>query len=276
MKILKNKKALIIIGVVLVVLIAGISIFFYIKSLKDETDRLNNKVEEIEEKESKKKKEEEEDIEVEIPDVTALTKEKAKQVLKEEGFNVYTIEKYDEETPEGHVVDIDPKPGEKLKKGSSVTIFVSKAYEKIVIENYIGKDYRTARGELEAKGLIVLITKEKVSGGEENIVVKQSIKPGTEVKLRDTITLTIPDLDVTYPDFTSGYTVKDVQDFCDQHGVTLKIKDNGACEKGKICSQSRPEGYTVRSGTTFEITVGDVSTKPTEKEECSDLAGECD
>ncbi len=276
MNILKNKKLLIIIGVVLVVLIAGISIFFYIKSLKDETDRLNNRVEEIEEKESKKKKEEEENIEVEIPDVTALSKEKAKKILQDEDFIIYTIEKYDEETPEGHVVDIDPKPGEKVKKGSAVTIYISKGKERIVIENYIGKDYRTAKGELEAKGLTVVITKEKVSGGEENIVVKQSIKPGTEVKPRDTITLTIPDLDVTYPDFTSGYTVKDVQDFCDQHGVTLKIKDNGACEKGKICNQSRPEGYSVRSGTTFEITVGDGSTKPAEKEECSDLAGECD
>ena len=271
---MKNKKLFIIIGIILVCLIIGLSLFFYIKNLKDETDRLNNRVEEIEEKESKKKKEEEENIEIEVPDVEALSEEKAKKILKEEGFDSFTTEVYDEETPVGKVVSVDPKPGSLLKKGSTVRIYVSKGEEKIIIENYVGKNYLEVKGNLEAQKISVVIVKEKVNNGKEGIIVKQSIKPGTEVKSNETITLTIPDLDVTYPDFTNGYTIEDIQSFCDQYDVTLIIKNNGACEKGKICSQSRPKGYTVRSNTVLEIIVGDGSTK-TPEEDCNPLEGEC-
>ena len=159
------------------------------------------------------------------------------------------------------------------------SIYVSIGDEKIEIENYVGKNYLEVKGNLEAKGLSVIITRETVKDtktAKQGVIIKQSVAAGEKLNARDTITLTIPDLDDTYPNWVGTKNVDDVQAFCDEHDVTLKIKD-GTCDKGVICTQSRPEGYTVRSNTVLEITVGaDLPSGEEEEQGCNPLEDVCE
>ena len=206
-----------------------------------------------------------------VPDVSGMTVSDAISKLQEEGFTVKDeqLEIADENVVAGNVVKTMPASGTKRSKGTSITLYISTGDEKIEIENYVGKEYREVKGNLEARGLSVIITREetKDKNAKQGIIIKQSVAPGEKLSARDTITLTIPDVYDTYPDFTDGtYDIADVQAFCDEHEVTLVVKYSSQYDKGKIGKQSRPKGYTVISNTTLEITVGD-DTKEKEDEQ---------
>ena len=101
------------------------------------------------------------------------------------------------------------------------------------------------------------------------------IKAGEKLSAGDTITLYIPNVVTKYPDFTDGsYTIDDVQKFCDQYGVKLKIiyDSTSSYNAGTIFQQSRDKGYTVTEGTTFTITVA----KEAEKSDSQVSDSDCD
>ena len=216
-----------------------------------------------------------------VPDVSGMTVSDAISKLQDEGFTIKDeqIEIADENIVAGNVVKTMPATGTKRSKGTAITIYVSIGDEKIEIENYVGKNYLEVKGNLEAKGLSVIITRETVKDtktAKQGVIIKQSVAAGEKLNARDTITLTIPDLDDTYPNWVGTKNVDDVQAFCDEHDVTLKIKD-GTCDKGVICTQSRPEGYTVRSNTVLEITVGaDLPSGEEEEQGCNPLEDVCE
>ena len=221
-----------------------------------------------------------------VPDVAGMTVSDAISKLQDEGFVVSDeqLQIASEDVVMGNVVKTMPATGTKRSKGTSVTLYISTGDEKIEIEDYTGKNYLEVKGALEARGLYVIITTEEVKDKtkvEEGKIINQSVKAGEKLKARDTITLYIPAMDATYPDFTNGkFDVADVQEFCDKYGVTLVVKYSSQYDKNKIGKQDRPEGYTVRSGTVLTITVGsdtaedEGNTGETLEDECA-AAGLC-
>ena len=220
-----------------------------------------------------------------VPEVAGKSVSEVINELQELGFEVAdeTVEISDEKIEEGKVVKTNPTSGTKRTKGTTVTIFVSVGDTKIEIEDYTGKNYLEVRGALEAQGITVYITKEEVDSPEDyedGEIVRQSVAAGEKLGARDSIELFIPDIVTEYPDFTDGsYTEEDVQKFCDEYGVTLKVvrEANSSYDDGVIFYQSRKEGYTVASGTTLTIKVAD-STVVSEGEEieCNPLEEVCE
>ena len=59
----------------------------------------------------------------------------------------------------------------------------------------------------------------KVEAGQ---IMKMEPEAGTKVKEGDTITLYIPNISNSYPDFTTGdYSLSDIEAFCDKYGLIL-------------------------------------------------------
>ena len=215
-----------------------------------------------------------------VPDVAGKTVTEVIEELQDAGFVVSDeqVEISDDSIAKDLVVKTNPASGSKRTKGTVVTIYVSTGDEKHEIEDYTGRNYREVKTELEkAYGIMVYIEKEPVDDPdkyEEETIIGQDKEPGTKLGPKDSITLKVPDIVTQYPDFTDGtYTVEDVQKFCDEYGVELKIKEeeNSSYDEGTIIKQSRAKGYTVASGTTLTITI---AVEP-ESTECNPLDEFC-
>lgn len=214
-----------------------------------------------------------------IPEVAGKDVSEAISELQDLGFEVAdkTIDISDDTISEGKVVKTNPPSGAKRTPGTTVTIFVSTGDSKYEIEDYTGKNYLEIKGALEAHQILVYVEKKDVDDPDDykdGEILSQSVEPGEKLGARDSITLYIPNLDAKYPDFTDGsYTVEDVEKFCEKYGVTLKVinEENSSYDEGTIFKQTRPEGYTVASGTELIIYV---ATAPVETED--PIEDDCD
>ncbi len=210
-----------------------------------------------------------EEPDVKIPDVSNKTVVKAEEMLQDAGFEVATKtkEEYDDKIEEGKVIKTDPQAGRSVKKGTTITLIVSKGTNMYEIENYIGMNVYEVKATLEAKEINVIIETQEVTeenNYKENTIISQSVEAGKKLKKGQTITLTIPDFVTVYPDFvTEGWTVDNVQKFCDEHGVTLNVKyeETDSYPEGTIISQSRVVGTKVIENTPLNITVAKAKPK---------------
>ena len=199
---------------------------------------------------------------VEVPDVSGMKVAKAENKLEKIGFEVNKVKKeYSDEIKKGRVIETDPAAGRSVKKGSKINLVVSKGSEKIEIEDYTGKNYYEVKAKLEALGLKVdTETKDVADDGKnkKDVILSQDVKPGSKLDKGDVVTLTIPNIYITYPDFANeGYSVVDVKNFAKENDITLEIKYQSDYNKsdGTIVYQNMVAGTKVNKGSTLQITV---------------------
>ena len=209
------------------------------------------------------------DPDVKVPDVSNKTVVKAEEILEDKGFEVATKTKevYDDKIKEGRVVKTDPTAGRSVKKGTEITLIVSKGTNKFEIEDYTGQNVYEVKAKLENEGINVLIETKEVtdeSNYQENLIISQSVEEGEKLKEGDSITLVIPDFVTTYPDFVSeGWSVDNIKNFCNQNSVTLNInyQETSNYPEGTVISQSRVSGTKVVANTPLTITVAKAPAK---------------
>lgn len=201
--------------------------------------------------------------EITVPDVTGKTIQEAISELQNAGFSVNDEqqEQASSEIAEGHIIKTNPAAFSKRTKSTVITLYVSIGDTKITIENYANKNYLEVKGALEALGLQVLIEKKDVDNpdtAKDGEIIDQSVKAGEKLSVGDTITLYIPNIVSKYPDFTDGsYSVEEVQKFCDEYGIKLKVNEVVNTEEpdGKIISQDKPKDFAIAAGVTLTIEV---------------------
>lgn len=235
----RMNKALIVIGTIVGVLIAALLFVFILwPKISDKPD-------------------------IEIPDVQGMTVKQARSTLEDKGFEVSgkTKKEASDDVEEDKVIGTDPEIGETLKEGSEITLIVSTGSEKIEIEDYTGEDFEKVKAELEAAGINVVSYEKDVSKDEnveEGTILEQDVEVGTKLGEGDTITFTIPNIYVSYPNFTDGtYTREDVQKFCDENGITLNVTEvqDIQSENGAIVYQNMAAGSKVSKGANLRIKI---------------------
>ena len=213
---------------------------------------------------------------IEVPDVSGMTISEAIDSLQDAGFVVSDEQREvsSAEIEEGRVVRTSPAVGSERKEGTTITLYVSIGDTQIEIEDYTGESYLEVKGRLEALGLYVLIERRDVEENEEDkyedgVIIDQSIEPGEKVSEGTNITLYIPNIVTSYPDFTDGsYTVEDVEDFADTYELEVDIEyvETSDYAPNAIYYQSRPEGQRVVAGQSFKIRVAQEPTGDTGEE----------
>ncbi len=207
---------------------------------------------------------------LEVPDLSNLDVVEASNRLTKLGLSVECSDgdyKYmpSDEVAEGKVIKTSPEKGTIVKEGKTICIYVSSGDASFTMEDYSGKNYIEVKTLLETKyNCNVVVEKEKVTDeekykGKEETVLRTN--PGVDemVKYGSNITLYVPELEILYPDFTSGYTVEQVQEFATKYKINLEIKyeTNSLLPSGTIMSQSRPSKSVVTEGVTLTITVAE-------------------
>lgn len=203
---------------------------------------------------------------VTVPDVAGMSVEDAISILQEKGLKVSADRRTatSETIEEGKVVKTSPGIGRTVKKGSSVILYESTGLGAYVMEDFTGQNVYEVKAVLEkVNNLFVLVEKTAVddtTSVSAEKIVKQSPEVGTKLKEGDTVTLYIPDMTETYPDFTTGdYSLSDIQAFCEKYGLTLKeeyVQDD-SYEPGAIVSQNREAGSEIIKGMTLKIVIAE-------------------
>ena len=200
--------------------------------------------------------------EISIPD--ELVGEKRSDVidiLKEDGFIVKEKKDYSDKYEKNIVIKVNPKENAKVKKGSTVTITVSKGKKQITIEDYTGMNIDTVKKDLEKAGISVVITAEKVdknSKVKEKSITKQSIQAGEKLTKGDAIELTYATLITVYPDFTNGKYDKDsIDKFCTENKINCTFTEEESTDKkaGDIISQSKDADSELKTNDNLKIVI---------------------
>ena len=200
---------------------------------------------------------------VEVPDVQGMTVKQAQNTLEDDGLEVEkkVKEETSDDVDEGKVIGTDPEIGESVKEGTKVTLIVSKGSEKIEIEDYTGEDVDDVKAKLEEAGIKVVIDKKDVASSEgkkENTIIEQDVDAGEKLGDGDTITLIIPNIYKTYPDFIDGtYIKEDVKKFCDENGITLNVTyvEDMTKSEGVVTYQNMGAGSRINSNDNLRIKV---------------------
>jgi beta-lactam-binding protein with PASTA domain len=89
---------------------------------------------------------------VEVPDVTGLSRDSAEELLSGAGLEV-AVRQSESEEPEDDVISQDPAAGTEVDRGSTVSITVSTGIEKVSVPNVVGLSRRDAIAQLRDVGL---------------------------------------------------------------------------------------------------------------------------
>lgn len=203
---------------------------------------------------------------VTVPNVSGKTLNEAIEILNENGLKVSAERRtaQSDTVKEGDVVKTDPGAGRTVKKGSSIVIYESSGENAITLDNYVGQNYIEVKTILEkVNKLFVIIEYEEVedtSKVEAGQIMKMEPEAGTKVKEGDTITLYIPNISNSYPDFTTGdYSLSDIEAFCDKYGLILDTiyEQNNSYEPGTIFRQNKTPGTEIIRGMTLKIYIAE-------------------
>lgn len=192
-----------------------------------------------------------------IPDLVGLKPEVAQSLIEENKLVIgEIIEEFSADISKGLIMRTNPLSGERVKRDTSLTIYVSKGVEQIALADYKGKSGEQALNELVEAGFDVetkFIFSEDLPAGA---VVSQT--PGSgEADKGGKVTL-IVSKGTEFVFIPNLFALSEVKAVAALKDLELKVvvKKVGA-KKNKVVTNIAPKvGSKVKRGSTVTITVG--------------------
>jgi eukaryotic-like serine/threonine-protein kinase len=196
---------------------------------------------------------------VAVPQVVGLTVSSARGRLQKVGLQASEREQNSDSVAEGRVISVSPTEGQKVDKGSSVTLVVSSGKPQVQVPNVVGKSFDEAQSTLQAAGFKVTRV-DKESDKDPGTVLSQSPTSGGRIDAGSTIALTvakapsqIPVPDVTGEDSPTAIAALSGQGFViDQQSKDVPTPDGD----GVVLQQSPSGGKKAKKGSKVTIVVG--------------------
>lgn len=114
-----------------------------------------------------------------MPTIVGSTLDEARQLLEESSLNVGEVtEVWNEEAPEGQVLEASEEAGAELPPDSTIDLTVSRGPEPIPITDYTGRDASSAQSVLEDAGFDVTVTEEHSADVPAGQVIAQNPTSG--------------------------------------------------------------------------------------------------
>ena len=198
---------------------------------------------------------------IKIPNVSNLSKEDAESVLKENGISINNEikEVASDSIEKGKVVETEPSIGSSVKKGRSITIYISSGENKFIVENYKNLNFLTVKTKLEEVYKMKVVQKKKEVESLDSIdqytILDQEPKEGSKLSIGDTITLYTPDIYEKYPDFVKDkWTIERVRDFARKYNINLQESAvDSEKDKDTIIRQNRVAGSKIEANATLSV-----------------------
>ena len=192
-----------------------------------------------------------------VPTLQGLKIEIAEGLIKDNNLVVgEIIEEFSSEFPKGFIMRSSPAAGERIKRDSQVTLYLSKGVEQVGVSSYQGKSGEQALNELTEAGFEVE-TKYVFSEDLPIGAVVSQIPSGGDIDKGSVITLTVSKGSqfVFIPNVFSLSEAKAIDTLKDLD-LKVVVKKVGN-KKTKVVTNISPKvGDKVKRGSTVTITVG--------------------
>lgn len=193
-----------------------------------------------------------------LPAVAGLTPQAAQNLIGKLPLVIQPLaEEFSTTVPKGYVIDSNPPTGEKVKRGSSVIIRVSKGIEQIALASYIGKSADQALNELQEAGFAVTSTYEYSESRLAGEVVSQKPAGGGTADKGSKVSLVISK-GSGYAFIPNVFSIEEAKAVAALKDLDLKVvvKKIGKKTIKKVTNVSPKVGTKVKRGSTVTITVG--------------------
>lgn len=194
---------------------------------------------------------------VQVPRVVGMEEDEAVETLEEAGLKAAVEERAKRRVAEGEVFRQDPKAGEELETGDTVTIFVSTGTPQTEVPEVVGMSLEEARAALKAAKLKVGEVTTEDSDAEEGEVLDQFPPAGRELDVGSEVDLVVAEGDVTVPSVI-GMTQEDAEATLEEAGFAVAVNTEPSDEEAGVVIAQDPEGGTeYEQGATVTILVSE-------------------
>lgn len=199
------------------------------------------------------------------PDLEGKTPDEAKVILEEMGLKMEVDEQTisSDDIDEGKIAAQDPRKGEKVSKGDTITVILSNGKSNGQVPSVIGMNYNTNRdlveNILESAGYELGVVHEMESDANVGEIIDQEPGSGAELKKGSKIDITISKGTdkIAVPPLT-GLTLDEARETLEAAGLHMgqpKYEESTVYAKNIVIGSTPGEGTKVKLGSTVIITV---------------------
>ena len=208
--------------------------------------------------------------EIEVPNLVGMDVDTAKSTL--EKLNLVLVEAGEETSdqyPEGTVMEMNPKAGDKVKEKGEVRVIVSGGENKLKMPDIREYDLDKAGEILSSYGLKITNKTDEysdsVASGE---IISQTPTKDTEITKDQEISVVVskgPKIKYATVPNVVGLSEEKAKSRLANNGLNVSVTTEEVSDKSKdgIVSSQTSEGDTVKQGATITITVGKYVEKET-------------
>jgi serine/threonine-protein kinase len=190
------------------------------------------------------------------PSVLKLSQAQAETKVKQAGFHLrWGPQQYSDTVPKGAVFGQQPQPGQRIVRGGTLTVELSKG--PMTVPSLAGMGVKAATDTLDAMGLKTTTSRQYSSSVAKDKVISANPKPGTVVHAGDTVQLAVSKgpAPVTVPD-VRGMDVEDATTKLEDNNLTVgTTQQQSDQKKGTVIGQTPAPGSGAGRGDQVTLTV---------------------
>lgn len=213
---------------------------------------------------------------VEVKSFKGMTVTEAENWLKDNNIDLKIKEGrkvVSEDVEAGKIVSQNPKEGEKVKEGSTITVYVSKGKGEGSVPDLTGSMESEAQGTLEAAGFTLGDIKYEASEEEKGTIIRQSPEGGTNAEKGSKVTIYVSDgsQSKAIMPYLVGKTIGDAKSALSNAGLKMGSPSydySTTYAEGEVMWQQYDANAQLDKGTTVRVRVskGPEPTAPSQPE----------
>ncbi|MQY35861.1 Serine/threonine-protein kinase PknB [Streptomyces sp. RB17] len=193
---------------------------------------------------------------VQVPDVRGIQFDQAQSQLTDKGFKVEEKTQVSSQTP-GVVISQDPRGGTSKQKGTTITLTVAKAAEKVTIPDLTGRSCDDAKNQLTQLGLTPTCNNTPTTDQSQDGKVTGTNPPaGQQVNKNTPITINVGQFQngqVQVPGNLQGQKLKDATNLLTQAGLQVGNIQGPQDDNAVVFASDPTPGSTVNRGTAVNL-----------------------
>jgi len=195
-----------------------------------------------------------------VPIVQGLPVDEAVDKLREAGFKSEQRQEFSDTVKNGRVIDSSPPQGTSVRRGSTVTLVVSKGKEKAAVPSVTGKQRDAAEQALRDAGFEPSVTEREDDKADPGTVLEQDPEAGTQAAKGSKVKLVVAKAppDVPVPDVVDQSEDDAVKALEDAGFKVRKIDEPADTpdQDGIVTGQDPEADSEQPKGTRITITIG--------------------